>query len=104
LGDHLLLMSAHASRKDQEKKAHRSKQITTPSQSRQMMEIETRLEAMRDGETRIKRLEALQAQVQNGMYQVDSSSVAQKIVHTSRIQRLLGVSPDHVDEFRLADE
>ena len=97
-------MSTHASKKDQEKKAHRSKQITTPSHSRQMLEIETRLEAMRDGEARIQRLEALRAQVQSGTYQIDRSTVSQQMLHTPRIQRLLGVSPEYADEFRLADE
>jgi flagellar biosynthesis anti-sigma factor FlgM len=98
-------MGARAVKKDdQDKKAHRSKQITTPPQTKQIMEIETRLEGMRDGEARIKRIEALKAQVHSGSYKVDSSSVAQKVVATPRIQRLLGVSPDHVDEFRLADE
>ncbi len=98
-------MGARAVKKDdQGEKVHRSKQITPPPQAKQMMEIEARLEAMRDGEARIKRIEALRAQVSSGTYQVNSQAIAEKIVATSRVQRLLGIDPDVVDEFRLADE
>jgi flagellar biosynthesis anti-sigma factor FlgM len=98
-------MGARAVKREHlDKKAHRSKQVTTPPQTQQMMEMETHLEAMRDGEARVKRIEALQAQVHAGTYQVDSQAIAAKIVNTSRVQRLLGISPDVVDEFRLSDE
>jgi flagellar biosynthesis anti-sigma factor FlgM len=98
-------MGARSVKKEHsDEKAHRSKQVTTPPQTQQMTEIETHLEAMRDGEARVKRIEALQAQIQAGTYQVDSRAIAAKIVHTSRVQRLLGISPDVVDEFHLPDE
>jgi anti-sigma28 factor (negative regulator of flagellin synthesis) len=98
-------MSARAAKKEsQGKKAHRSKHTVSPPQSRRTAELETRLEAMRDGEARIKRVEALQALVNANGYQVDSNALAEKIVSTPHMLRLLGVSPDHVDEFRLLDE
>ena len=98
-------MGARAEKKEfRRRRAHRSKQTNSPSRSRQAAELETRLEAMRDGEAHVKRVEALQAQVQAGAYQIDSSALAEKIVHTPHMLRLLGVSSGYADAFLLADE
>ncbi|HTK10361.1 MAG TPA: hypothetical protein VL485_24535 [Ktedonobacteraceae bacterium] len=98
-------MSARAAKKEsQGKKAHRSKHTVSSPPPGPAAELETRLEAMRDGEARIKRVEALQALVNADGYQVDGNTLAEKIVSTPHMLRLLGVSPDHVDEFRLVDE
>jgi anti-sigma28 factor (negative regulator of flagellin synthesis) len=101
----MLLMGAHAEKNEPRgKKAHRSKQTISPPQPRQVVELETRLEAMRDGEARVKRVEALQALVQADAYQIDSDSLAEKIVHTPHMLRLLGVNATYTDAFLLADE
>lgn len=66
--------------------------------------LETRLEGMRDGEARIARVEALKAQIEAGTYRVDSKAVAQKMLKTPLVQRVLGVSQSHVDELSLEEE
>jgi flagellar biosynthesis anti-sigma factor FlgM len=64
--------------------------------------LETSIRVQREEQARTARVEELRAQVNAGTYQVDSKAIAQKMLKSPEVVKLLGLGKE--DLFELKDE
>ena len=97
-------MGEHARKKDSNNSMssrHWKKGAEIPIDDR-IAALETSIRVQREEQARIARVEELRAQVNAGTYKVDSKAIAQKMLKSPEVMKLLGLGKE--DLFELKDE